>query len=272
MPNIQTLNALQSLGTYLGGVDTPINLDNASVTGVYVIDDGSSIVEYTYAVKNSKYVTKITTPLGISYVTDKSGVVADAVVNDCPACEPYVNPVNPVEIVSSCTDPVYVQICNTTDPEIELEFTDAIPICVDNGDGTFSTWYTREMITWNELTSTIVTRITEYSKDGVTWTTTAPNKPFTLGACDIDPQCSPLICEAFGNDLSTLCAGHNFSITKPSCCKIKVTTDIGSFTLVGGIQHYSTSDFQCPVTITAIEILGGGCTLDQIHIISNKLK
>jgi hypothetical protein len=173
---------------------------------------------------------------------------------------------------SSCDVPMYVEVCNTTEPNIELEFTDAIPICVDNGDGTFSTQYTREMITWNEITSEIVTRTTEYSSDGVTWSNTAPTGAFSLGKCGIEPDCNPLICEASGDDLSTLCAGHNFSITKPSCCVVKITTSIGSFTIQEGIQHYSTSDFACVVSITEVEIISGNCLLNKIHIISNKLK
>lgn len=177
----------------------------------------------------------------------------------------------PVEITSSCAKPVYVEICNP-DPgtDYELVFTDAVPICVDNGDGTFSTWYTRERIVWDSVTSTVISRTTEYSSDGATWNTTAPSS-FTVGACDIDPACNPSITEAFGDDLSTLAAGHNFSITKPSCCKIKVTTSVGSFHVLDNIQFYNTSDFGCPVTISAIEVVSGNCTLDKVHIISNKL-
>ena len=258
------------------------------------------------------------------------------------------------EIVSSCDKPVYVEVCNQT-PGIdqELVFTDAVPICVDNGDGTFSTWYTRERIVWDSVTTAVVSRTTEYSSDGATWNTTAPSS-FTVGACEtplVDceliitdplPICvevspligdicggtapvheqwyvrekinwdsincvetnkvveyssdaitwstttptgtitvgncpcpveikNPAISEAFGNDLSTLQAGHNFSITKPSCCKIKVTTSIGSFHVLENIQFYNTSDFECPITITAIEIVSGNCALDKIHVISNKL-
>lgn len=261
---------------------------------------------------------------------------------------------SPVTIESSCTKPVYVEICNP-DPGVdyELVFTDAIPICVDNGNGTFSTWHTRERIVWDSVTSTVISRTTEYSSDGATWNTTAPSS-FKVGACEtplVDceliitdpiPICveisplvgeicggtapvheqwfvrekinwnsitcletdkvveysndaitwsttaptgtitvgncpcpveikNPAISEAFGNDLSTLQAGHNFSITKPSCCKIKVTTSVGSFHVLENIQFYNTSDFECPITITAVEVISGNCALDKIHIISNKL-
>jgi hypothetical protein len=267
----------------------------------------------------------------------------------CDAAEPAAG--------SSCGAPLFVEVCNQP-PGVdqELIFTNAVPICVDNGDGTFSTWYTRESIVWDSVTSTIVSRTTEYSNDGATWSTTGPSSPFTVGSCETplvdceliitDPlpicvevtpqvgdlcnggtpaikeqwyvrekitwdsinctetnkvieyssdginwsttapasytlgQCplpvveevkQPEICEAFGDDLSTLCAGHNFSITKPSCCKIKVTTDIGSFHVLDNIQFYNTSDFKCLVTVISVDIVSGNCTLDSIHIISNRL-
>jgi len=261
------------------------------------------------------------------------------------------------EITSSCDKPLYVEICNQP-PGIdqELVFTDAVPICVDNGDGTFSTWYTRERIIWDSVTSSIVSRTTEYSSngatwnttapssykvgscetplvdceliitdplpicvevtpqvgdlcdsgtpavkeqwyvrekitwnsitcaetskiieyssDGINWSTTAPSNSYTLGECPlpvVEEVKQPQICEAFGDDLSTLCAGHNFSITKPACCKIKVTTSVGTFHVLENIQFYNSSDFKCPITITAIEIISGSCSLDKVHIISNKL-
>jgi hypothetical protein len=265
-----TPNAIQpyDLSTTIGGKEVP-----KLVEGRYVVNNGGIFSEYTYAAKGSKFMTKVTNQSTgeYAYINESPGVVSDLLEN--PSCEACVDtrPTTPTEIVSSCDKPVFVQVCNTTEPEYDLEFTDAIPICVDNLDGTFSTWYTREMIIWNELTQAIISRTTEYSSNGVTWSATAPANPYTLGSCDIDPTCSPLICEAYGNDLSTLCAGHNFSITKPSCCSIKVTTSAGSFTLVNGIQYYSTSDFSCPITISKVEVVSGNCALSSVHIISNKL-
>jgi hypothetical protein len=190
------------------------------------------------------------------------------IVDCCPTVPPPPEP----ELGSSCSLPLFVEICNPA-PAVdqELLFTDAVPICIDNGDGTFSGGYTREKIVWDSITSVIVSRETEYSVNGSVWTTTAP-ADFTLGKCPIpDVTKLPAITEAFGNNLSTLTEGHNFAITKPACCKIKVTTSIGAFHVLDGIQFYSTSDFHNTVTIDSVEIVSGNCTLDNVHIISNKL-
>jgi hypothetical protein len=352
MPNIQTLTALSYQGTYLGGVATAIDLDGAVVNGTYVVDNGSSVVEYSYPAKNSKFVSKIETPLGLSIVTEKPVDVSNLAKASCAACEPYVPPTAPIEIVSSCANPVYVEICKPGDDQ-ELIFTEAGPICVDNA-GVKEGWYVREKIIWNSVTGAVVSRETEYSKDGVSWSSTAPSGTITLGSCSAAPstdcelivtepieicaryvgtsgaaacqldgvayenwlvreriiwdsvtclensktveyskdgvlwvatapadyilgECPDVtevatsceISEAFGNDLSTLKAGKSFSITKPACCKIKVTTDIGSFHVLDGIQQYSSSDFTCEVNVTGVEIVSGNCTLDKIHIISN---
>jgi hypothetical protein len=173
---------------------------------------------------------------------------------------------------ASCGLPLFVEVCNQT-PGIdqELVFTDAVPICVDNGDDTFSTWFTRESIVWDSVAAVIISRVTEFSNDGATWTVPAP-ATFTLGLCPIpDLTKLPSISEGFGDDLSTLLEGNNFSITKPACCKIKITTSIGSFHMMKGVQFYNTSDFLIPITISNVEIVDGDCALDAIHIISNKL-
>ena len=177
----------------------------------------------------------------------------------------------PVTIDSSCDAPVFVQLCDPSGVDKELVFTTSVPICVDNGDSTFTTWLTRERIIWDSVTESVISRTPEFSQDGVNWVTTAPSS-FVYGSCvkpDEIADCT--ISEAFGDDLSTLLPGNNFSITKPACCKIKVTTNIGTFHVVENIQHYSTSDFKCPVTITAVDIISGTCTKDKIHIISNKI-
>ena len=169
---------------------------------------------------------------------------------------------------SSCGLPLFVEVCNSAPgTDQELVFTDAIPICANGTDA----WYTREKIVWDSVATTIVSRETEYSQDGANWTATAPAS-FTLGYCVIpDLTKLPSITEAFANDLSTLSEGHNFSITKPACCKIKVNTSIGSFHILSGVQFYSSSDFQNTVTINSIEVVGSNCSLEDVHIISNKL-
>lgn len=94
---------------------------------------------------------------------------------------------------------------------------------------------------------------------------------FTVGVCTLPIACLPTISEAFGNDLSTLLPSNNFSIQKPTCCKIKITTSVGSFHVLEDIGAYTTSDFDCTITITNVEIVKGNCTLDKIYIIGNKI-
>jgi hypothetical protein len=87
-----------------------------------------------------------------------------------------------VTINSSCESPVFVQLCDSSGEDKELVFTTSVPICVDNGDDTFSTWTTRERIIWDSVTSAVISRTPEFSQDGVTWVTTAPSL-FKYGAC-----------------------------------------------------------------------------------------
>jgi hypothetical protein len=281
MANIQNLfiikaedgsivNSLQpyDLSAIVDGVEVP-----KIVTGTYIVENSGVYTEYSYPAKGSKYATKVTNPSNdlTAYLDEKTGEVSDLLASSCAACDTSTNPSQPVEIISSCASPVFVKMCDPVDSGQQLIFTTSVPICVDNGDGSFSTWLTRERIVWDNINSVVISRVPEFSQDGVTWITDAPAS-FVYGAC-IDPQVIDCeITEAFGDDLSTLKPGNNFSITKPSCCVVKVTTNIGPFTLVEGIQHYSTSDFTCLVTIDSVEVISGGCTLDKIHIISNKIQ
>lgn len=84
--------------------------------------------------------------------------------------------------------------------------------------------------------------------------------------------CSPTVSDAFSDDLSTLLEGTSFVITKPDCCRVLITTSVGSFTLREKETYYSTTDFDCPITIDSVQIISGNCTLEEIHIISNKSK
>lgn len=347
-------NSSYDLSTIVGGSEVP-----KEVTGIYIVQNGTSFTEYSNPVSGAKYVTKVTNQAtgDVAYIDAPPGGVSDLLTN--PSCSACVDSTTQsVEIVSSCTDPVFVQVCGTA--EQEIEFTDAIPICVDNADGTFSTWYTREVVIWDQVNFSIISRTTEYSSNGISWSSTAPSGTFTLGACSVgegdcelivtnpipycvkfvsssnsdpccgvtaavyqqwyirekiiwdsiaclevskiveysddavnwyttppangilgecpeehpvnDSACCPSISEAFADDLSTLLSSHNYVITKPQCCKIKVTTSIGSFHVLENVQSYTTSDFNCLVDITSVEIVSGSCTLDKIQIIGNKLK
>jgi hypothetical protein len=83
---------------------------------------------------------------------------------------------------------------------------------------------------------------------------------------------TPSISDAFGDDLSTLLPGNSFTVTKPDCCKIQIVTSIGTFTLREKETFYSTDKYDSAFTIDSVNILEGTCTLDSIHIISNKTK
>jgi hypothetical protein len=360
MPNIQTLKVLQDFsGAYIGGSSIAIDLEAVIAEGTYLVNSGASIQEYSYPKAGSKFGTKLTNLSNqVAYLNEGYGVVANLIAADstCAACD-AATPSQPVEIISSCAKPVFVQLCDPSGRDEELVFTSAVAVCVDNG-GVKVSWLTRERIVWDSVTYTEVSRATEYSSDGITWSSTAPTGTIKVGSCvdapitstdyeyivttpvdicakyhggdnatncSVDgyiyenwlvrevikwdsitgleisraveyskdgviwvatapenyflgecPEVMPVdeipvceISEAFGNDLSTLKSGKSFSITKPSCCKIKITTDIGSFHVLDGIQHYSSSDFTCPFNITNVEIVGGTCTLDKVHIISN---
>lgn len=86
------------------------------------------------------------------------------------------------------------------------------------------------------------------------------------------PKCEISISDAYGDDLSTLLAGNSLSITKPACCELLITTTVGQFRVIKGVQNYATAIFECPLNIIDIAVLSGNCTLSDIHIISNKTK
>lgn len=78
------------------------------------------------------------------------------------------------------------------------------------------------------------------------------------------------ISDALADDLSGLLPGTSFTITKPQYCAIRVTTTIGSFTIRSGETLYSTQEFKQSFSVTAVEIVSGNCSLDCVHIISNR--
>ncbi len=90
---------------------------------------------------------------------------------------------------------------------------------------------------------------------------------FQKGKCI---TCDSNISFANGSDLSTLNESNSFLITKPTCCEITIESSIGTFILRDGISSYSTTEFNCLVTIDNITISSGSCTLSDIHIIGNR--
>jgi hypothetical protein len=342
------------LSAIVGGVEVP-----KQVEAKYVVNNGGVFTEYSYNVAGSEYLTKVTNPATgeYAYLKESPGTVSELLSNA--SCDSCAQEGSPVTIETSCDNPLFVKICDFTSNDRELVFTDSEPICVDN-NGVTTTWLVRERIVWDSVTYTEISRVTEYSQNGLSWSTTAPTGTITVGGCAqpvsecelivtsaipicvkhtgsttstdccninvalyrqwltrekilwdsgacaeisktveysedgvtwvttvpceyiigecpdespiLEECCEPEICEAFADDLSTLCPAHNFIINKPSCCKIKVTTSIGTFHVIEGAQSYTTSDFNCLVEITNVEIVSGTCTLDKIQIVGNKLK
>jgi hypothetical protein len=56
------------------------------------------------------------------------------------------------------------------------------------------------------------------------------------------------------------------AIQKSSCCVIRVVTSAGSFLVGKGMTAYSTDSFNCPVTVTAVEIVSGTCTAADVIV------
>jgi hypothetical protein len=76
----------------------------------------------------------------------------------------------------------------------------------------------------------------------------------------------PTISSAYGNDLTSLSPGNSVAIQKPSCCEVRVVTSAGSFLVRKGMTAYSTADFNCPVTVSAVEIVSGSCTAAEVIV------
>ena len=66
--------------------------------------------------------------------------------------------------------------------EIDAQTSSSILVCF-NDSGTLIQAYIREFQTINNTTGNIISTETQYSIDGITWTTTAPTGTATLGEC-----------------------------------------------------------------------------------------
>jgi hypothetical protein len=86
------------------------------------------------------------------------------------------------------------------------------------------------------------------------------------GKCVAVEVCEPTISSAPGDALGTLLPGSSVSIQKSNCCTLKVTTSAGAFIVSKDVTGYSTGDFKCPVTVTAVEILSGTCNLADVIV------
>lgn len=144
-------------------------------------------------------------------------------------------------------DPATLKGCGGSSLEAEKE-----EFC--DGTNSFFRWY---VIEDGAPTGDFVD--TDY--DGASYT---PLGPVTRGSCVA--ACNPTISSAFGDDLSALLPGNSIAIQKPSCCAIKVTTSAGDFLVRKGMVAYSTTDFNCPVTVTAVEVVDGTCEVSEVIV------
>lgn len=94
----------------------------------------------------------------------------------------------------------------------------------------------------------------------------APDAEVLIGVCQIAVVCEPTISSAPGDTLAGLLPGTSVSVQKSNCCSLKVTTSAGAFIVSKDVTGYSTGDFKCPVTVTAVEILSGTCELADVIV------
>ena len=83
--------------------------------------------------------------------------------------------------------------------------------------------------------------------------------------------CNPMITWSYGDNLSTLLSGHNFTVTKPSCCSFVLNTSIGDIPVIGDFTFLTTETFKCTFTINSITSINN-CDLSKVVIIGNKLQ
>jgi hypothetical protein len=184
--------------------------------------------------KNDWEVVCLSNDGGVTIVT---GIAVFDVLNGTPTTKYYIDNIE----VTGYT----IVSCETSGKDREI-----LSVCVDG-----KTWTVT--VLWLDETDTVVP--------------TPDPLLINNSNCNTVETCLPSISEAYGNDLSTLLPSHNFSIQKPDCCVVKVTTNVGVFSVQKGVGFYNTSDFKCPISITGVEILSGSCTLDKVYIIGNKL-
>lgn len=86
---------------------------------------------------------------------------------------------------------------------------------------------------------------------------------FSCETCREQVDCQPDLCYGTGAALPT-CSGHTLDIIKPECCAIAVTID-GNTVPLGVGKAAICFNFDCPVTLDAIAVTSGDCTLDEVE-------
>lgn len=105
--------------------------------------------------------------------------------------------------------------------------------------------------------------------DGTIYTVT-DEASVTYGECKA--ACTPDISSATADDLSGLRPGHSISIQKDACCKLNVSTSAGDFMVAKNVTGYAIGGFECPVSVTGVDVLEGTCALADIIVTVQKLK
>ena len=84
-----------------------------------------------------------------------------------------------------------------------------------------------------------------------------------VGVC---VACNPTISSAFADDLSALLPGNTISVQKSDCCSLRVQTSAGDFLIAKRAVAFSTSTFNCPVTVTGVVVESGACDLADVIV------
>lgn len=148
-------------------------------------------------------------------------------------------------------DPSTLEGCGGTKYEAEKQ------LMCDNGT---------EFLRWFVLKNGLPTgQFVDTDFAGATYT---PTGTVSHGACVV--ACAPSISSSTADALGSLLPGHSVSIQKDNCCALKVTTSAGSFIVSKDFTGYSTGDFDCTVTVTAVEVLSGTCSLADVIVTTQK--
>ena len=98
------------------------------------------------------------------------------------------------------------------------------------------------------------------------------DKTFNDTACCPDvPVCPSYIADAVGEAAPAFDPFNVFTVKKPSCCAIKVTTSAGSFTMMKDEVLMQSEPFECLLSSISFEVLDDGTVdgtcAEKVHII-----
>lgn len=95
---------------------------------------------------------------------------------------------------------------------------------------------------------------------------------YVLGDCSV--ACDPQVWSGTADNIAGIIPATSFLIYKPECCSVTLTTSVGTITIPPGPTAYSSSVFDCPITITNVTVSGSAvlCAPSRVHILINKNK